>query len=121
MALSLFGYPMKFYISLPDPKLAVSAQSAFSFSANGVEEFTTQLQRALSDPTYIQSWFNHLDPDDAENVSPDLLEIDSTAKVTGEQHDLSFSFVVNTQLNGTAFKHRMRLLAGSNWQLTDVK
>ena len=112
---------MKFYITLPDPKLALGSNSQFSFSANGVEEYATQLQRALSDSSYIQSWFNHLDAEDAENVSPDLLEIDSNAKVTGEQHDLSFSFVVNTQLNGSAFKHRMRMLAGSHWQLTDVK
>ena len=116
-----FGDAMKFYITLPEPKLALGSESQFSFSANGVDEFAAQLQRAISDSTYIQSWFNHLDAEDAESVSPDLLEIDSSAKVTGEQHDLSFSFVINTQLNGTAFKHRMRMLAGSNWQLTDVK
>ena len=112
---------MRFYITLPNPKLALGSNSQFSFSAHGVEEFTAQLQRALSDSAYIQSWFNHLDSEDAENVSPDLLEIDNSAKVTGEQHDLSFSFVINTQLNGAALKHRMRMLAGSHWQLTDVK
>ena len=38
---------MKFYISLPDPKLAVGANNAFSFSAHGVEEFAAQLQYTL--------------------------------------------------------------------------
>ncbi len=45
----------------------------------------------------------------------------ANAKVSGAQHDLSFSLVADTSLNGAAFKHRMRLLAGSQWQLTDVK
>jgi hypothetical protein len=112
---------MKFYIALPDPKLAQGLQSEFSFSAHGVDEFAAQLQRALSNPAYIQSWLASLDEDDAEAVSADLLAIDANAKVTGEQHDLSFSLLANTTLNGTAFKHRMRLLAGNHWQLTDVK
>ena len=112
---------MKFYISLPDPKLAVGANNAFSFSAHGVEEFAAQLQRALSNASYIQSWLASLDEEDAELVAADLLAIDANAKVTGTQHDLSFSLLANTTLNGSAFKHRMRLLAGNHWQLTDVK
>ena len=116
-----FGDAMKFYITLPDPKLAIVANSAFSFTAHGVEEFAAQLQRALSNASYIQSWLASLDEEDAESVAADLLAIDANAKVTGTQHDLSFSLVANTTLNGSAFKHRMRLLAGNHWQLTDVK
>ena len=112
---------MKFYISLPDPKLAVGANSALSFAAHGAEEFAAQLQRALSNPDYIQSWLASIDTEDAEFVDAELLAIDANAKVTGTQHDLSFSLLANTTLNGAAFKHRMRLLAGSHWQLTDVK
>lgn len=112
---------MKFYISLPDPKLAVGKHSAFSFSANGAEEFAAQLQRALSNPAYIQSWLASLDKEDAEFVEAELLAIDANAKVSGAQHDLSFSLLADTTLNGSAFKHRMRLLAGTHWQLTDVK
>jgi hypothetical protein len=112
---------MKFYITLPSPKLAVGAKSEFSFSAHSVEEFAAQLQRALCNEAYIQSWLASLDEDDAESVAADLLAIDAHAKVTGTQHDLSFSLLANTTLNGAAFKHRMRLLAGSHWQLTDVK
>ena len=112
---------MKFYITLPEPKLALGSSSQFSFSANGVDEFTAQLQNALSDSTYIQSWFNHLDPEDAETIDAEFLAIDADAKVSGEQHDLSFNFVVDTKINGVAFKHRMHMLAGGHWQLTDVK
>jgi hypothetical protein len=112
---------MKFYIALPNPKLAVGAKSEFSFSAHGVEEFAAQLQRALSNPDYIQSWLASLDKEDAEFVNAELLAIDANANVSGIQHDLSFSLLANTTLNGSAFKHRMRLLAGNHWQLTDVK
>ena len=112
---------MKFYISLPDPKTARGENSRLSFSAHGAEEFAAQLQRALSNPDYIQSWLASLDAEDAKFVEAELLAIDANAKVTGEQHDLSFSLLANTSLNGAAFKHRMRLLAGSQWQLTDVK
>ena len=112
---------MKFYITLPDPKLAVGKQSEFSFSANGAEEFAAQLQRALSQPAYIQSWLASLDKEDADFVEAELLAVDADAKVLGTQHDLSFSLLADTDLNGAAFKHRMRLLAGSLWQLTDVK
>lgn len=112
---------MKFYISLPDPKAARGANSKLSFSAHGAETFAEQLKHALSDPAYIQSWLAGMDEHDAELVEPQLLAIDANAKVSGTQHDLSFSLVADTTLNGAAFKHRMRLLAGNHWQLTDVK
>jgi hypothetical protein len=112
---------LKFYISLPDPELAHGQIAAYSFNAHGVDEFADQLQRALSDSSYIQSWLNSLDEDDADTVDPELLVIDANAKVSGQQYDLSFALVADTSINGAALKHRMRLLAGSNWQLTDVK
>lgn len=112
---------MKFYISLPDPKAARGSNSQLSFSAHGAETFAEQLKHALSDTAYIQSWLAGMDEDDAANIEPQLLAIDANAKVSGAQHDLGISLVADTALNGAAFKHRMRLLAGSQWQLTDVK
>lgn len=112
---------MKFYIRLPDPGLACGQIAACSFNAHGVDEFAAQLQRALSTPAYIQSWLAGLDEDDRAAIDPQLLAVDAQAKVSGEQHDLGFSLIADTALNGAAFKHRMRLLAGSHWQLTDVK
>lgn len=112
---------MKFYIGLPEPALARGQIAAYSFNAHGVDEYAAQLQRALSDSGYIRSWLAGLDDDDADAVDPQLLAVDAHARVSGEQHDLSFSLIADTTLNGAAFKHRMRLLAGSHWQLTDVK
>ena len=112
---------MKFYIVLPDPELARGEIAAFSFSAQSVQSLAGQLQNALSNPAYSQSWLASLDDEAAESVDPQLLAVDPQAKVSGEQHDLGFSLIVDTALNGTAFKQRMRLLAGNHWQLTDVK
>ena len=112
---------MKFYISLPDPNAARGAKSQLSFSAHGAETFAEQLRHALSDPAYIQSWLAGLDEDDAANVDPQLLARACSAQVCGAQRGLGCSLVADTSLNGAAFKHRMRLLAGSQWQLTDVK
>lgn len=112
---------MKFYITLADPELARGEIAAFSFSAQSVQGIAGQLQNALSNKAYIQSWLASLEDDDAEGVDPQLLAVDPRAEVTGAQHDLSFSLVADTTLNGAAFKHRMRLLAGNHWQLTDVK
>lgn len=112
---------MKFYISLPDPELARGAIAALSFNAHGAQAFADNLQDALRNPAYIQAWLAGLDADDADTVDPQLLAVDAHASVLGEQHDLGFSLIADTTLNGAAFKHRMRLLAGSHWQLTDVK
>ena len=112
---------MKFYIRLPDPELARGEIAAFSFSAQSVQSLAGQLQNALSNPAYCQSWLASLDADAADSIDPQLLAVDAHATISGEQHDLGFSLIANTTLNGAAFKHRMRLLAGSHWQLTDVK
>jgi hypothetical protein len=112
---------MKFYISLPEPALARGPIAGLSFTANGGEAFAEQLQAALADPAYVQRWLATLDPDAREHVDAAMLAVDVKSKVDYGLHGLGFQLIANTQLNGAAFKHRMRLLAGSHWQLTDVK
>jgi hypothetical protein len=112
---------MKFYISLPDPANARGAIASLSFTANGGEAFAEQLQAALADKAYVQRWLATLNPDDVENVDPALLAVDARAKVTFVLHGLGFMLIADTAINGNAFKHRLRLLAGNHWQLTDVK
>ena len=47
--------------------------------------------------------------------------VDPQARVDGNQHDLAVDLVVTTDLPGAVFKHRLKLLAGSGWQLRDVQ
>ena len=112
---------MKFYITLPDPEHARGGNAAVSFTAKGIDAFAEQLQHALSDRRFVEDWLAGMDEDEVDQIDPALLAIDAKAKVSGKLHGLGFMLVADTVLNGAAFKHRMRLLAGSHWQLVDVK
>ena len=58
--------------------------------------------------------------EDPDAVDPGLGVTDPDALVRGEQHDLHIDLVATTSLPGGVFKQRLRLLAGSGWQLRDV-
>lgn len=111
---------MKFYITLPNPETARGSNPALRFSAQGLEGFAEQLQYALSDRRYVEAWLAGMSEEESEQIDPQLMAIDAQAKVSGKLHGLGFMLIADTVLNGAAFKHRMRLLAGSHWQLVDV-
>lgn len=110
---------VRYVISLPDPERARGGNPDFSFSAHGAESFAEQLQAALRGPALYERWRNtQPDPDE---VDPMLGATDPNAVVTGEQRDLRIDLVANTSISGDILKHRMRLLAGSGWELHDVR
>ena len=45
---------------------------------------------------------------------------DDDATVRGQQDDLSILLVATSSIPGQVLKHRLRLLAGSAWELRDV-
>ena len=53
-------------------------------------------------------------------MDPGLGATDAAATVTGKQSDLVVELVASTDLPGGVFKQRLRLLAGSGWELRDV-
>lgn len=106
-------------ISLPDPAQARGADARFSFTANGYAAFAEQLQQALSDPAWFARWRDA--QDDPDSVDPDLGAVDPQAEVTGARHDLRVTLVAKTRLPGEIVRHRMGLLAGSHWELRDVR
>jgi hypothetical protein len=108
----------RYYISLKDPEKARGNDAAFSFSAHGAEEFASQLQQALRGDGLFRRW-RDAQPD-PEAVDASLGAIDPGATVTGEQHNLQIDLIVVTTIPGSVFKHRLRLLAGSAWELRDV-
>ena len=95
----------------PTPSLAFRSESA--------EGFAEELQAALRSPALFERWRDLQEDPDA--VDPGLGVTDPAATVTGEQSDLDVLLVVTTSLSGTLFKQRMRWLAGSQWQLSDIK
>lgn len=110
--------PTRYYISLPDGAAARGSDPALSFTAHGAEEFAHQLQSALRSTDLFERW--RAMQDDPDDVDPGLGATDPGATVKGEQHDLHIDLVLVTSLPGDVVRHRLRLLAGSGWQLRDV-
>jgi hypothetical protein len=108
----------RYYLSLPEPTRARGSDPALSFTAHGAEEFAAQLQDALRTTALFERWRGQQeDPDDVDQA---LAATDPQATVEGSQHDLHVDLVATTSLPGNVFKQRLRLLAGSGWQLRDV-
>jgi len=107
----------RYYISLPDPARA-RAGGEFSFKSQGAEGFAQELQDALRSEALFQRW--RAMQDDPDAVDAALGATDAGASVKGEQHDLHIDLVATTTIAGSIFKHRLRLLAGSAWELRDV-
>ena len=114
----------RYFIRLPDPEQARGSDAELSFTAHGADGFAEQLQAALrSDALYVR-WKTRQPRDedeDADEGSDPLAATDPGATVSGEQSDLSIDLVVTTALSGHVLKHRLRILAGSHWELRDVR
>jgi hypothetical protein len=109
----------RFYLRLPNPALARGPDPAFAFHSEGADGLAGELQEALRSPALFDRWRARQDDPDA--IDDSLGAVDANAKVTGEQSDLAIDLVVTTDLPGTVFKHRLRLLAGPHWELRDVR
>lgn len=108
----------RYYISLPDGAKARGTTPELSFTAHGAEGFAEQLQDALRSDRLFERWRKlQPEPDEVDAV---LGVTDPGATVEGRQDDLHIDLVVTTSLSGSVFKHRLRLLAGSGWELRDV-
>ena len=111
--------PMRYSLRLPDPANARGADPDLAFRSEGAAGFAEELQAALRTPALFERWkAKQEEPDD---VDPSLGATDPAATVTGEDKHLDVWLVATTSLPGPVFKQRMRWLAGSNWQLSDVK
>jgi hypothetical protein len=108
----------RYYISLPDAKRARGSDPRLAFNAVSAEGFAEQLQAALRESALFERWRQtQEDPDD---VDPTLGAVDPQATVQGAQTDLHVDLVVTSGIPGSVLKHRLRLLAGSAWELRDV-
>lgn len=108
----------RYYLRLPEPSLARGDTPGLAFHSDSAEGFAAELQEALRTAALFERWQATLDePDD---VDAGLGAVDPDAQVDGKQADLHVDLVAVTSLPGTVFQHRLRLLAGSQWQLRDV-
>ncbi len=109
---------VQYSISLPDPAKARGNDPQLAFSANGADAFAAQLQDALRTPSLFERWRDR--QSEPDNVDPAFGVVDPSATVTGKQSDLRIDLVATTSIPGEIFKQRMRLLAGSHWELRNV-
>jgi len=108
----------KYFLRFPDAAKARGSEPALAFHSVGAEGMAEELQQALSGTALFDRWRGMQEDPDA--VDPGMGAVDPQARVEGKQHDLSVDLVAVTDLPGAVFKHRLKLLAGSGWQLRDV-
>jgi len=108
----------RYYITLPDLARARGSDPNLAFTAHGAEEFAAQLEEALRNDTLFERW--RALQEDPDGVDPAFGATDPAATVHGQQDDLHVDLVVTSSIPGNVLKHRLRLLAGSGWELRDV-
>jgi len=110
---------IRYYIRLNDPANARGSDADLAFKSGGAEGFASELEDALRTTELFERW--QAKQEDPDEVDQGLAAVDLASTVTAEHHDLYIDLVVVTSVPGAVFKHRMKLLAGSHWQLSDVK
>ena len=108
----------RYYIRLPDGSRARGTTPSLSFTAQGVLQLLGEAACALREPALFERW--RLLQDEPDEVDPALGVTDPNAVVHGEQHDLHIDLQVTSSIPGHVLKQRLRLLAGSAWELRDV-
>ena len=109
----------RYFLRLPDPAKARGSEPSLAFRSVGAEGMAEELQTALREARLFERW--RALQEDPDAVDPGMGATDAQATVEGKQHDLSVELVASTDLPGAVFKHRLRLLAGSGWELRDVR
>ena len=108
----------RYYIHLPDAKLARGSDPGLSFTAVSAEGFAQELEQALRSDTLFGHWLAK--QDEPDEVDPALGATDPNATVTGRQDDLRVELIATTTLPGQLLQQRLRWLAGSAWELRNV-
>ncbi len=108
----------KYFLRLPEPAKARGDDIDLAFHSEGADGLAAEFQEALRGAALFDRWrARQEEPDEVDTL---LGAVDPAATVRGEQSGLAIDLVATTSLPGNVFKHRLRLLAGSGWELRDV-
>lgn len=105
----------RYMIRIPDD----AARGEFGFHSQGAAALATELQEALRGDALFARWRDA--QEDPDQVDPALGVTDPAAQVRGDQHETFAELVAVTSIPGSVLRHRLRLLAGSAWELRDVR
>lgn len=108
----------RYYLRLPEPAKARGSDPELAFKSDSADGLAAELQQALRSDQLFESWRARQEDPDA--IDPSLGATDADAAVRGKQGTLAIELVATTSLSGNVFRHRLRLLAGSGWELRDV-
>lgn len=113
--------PQRYYLSIPEFSKARGTDPELSFDGQSAETFAAALLSALRDGALFRVWREKQPDPDA--IEDSLGTLDPNAQVvarptrTGHGGDVE----VVTFLPHALLAHRLRLIAGSNWTLRDVR
>ena len=105
-------------IRIPDTARLDQA-GRFAFDSRGPEGIAAELQDALRGTALFERW--RLAQEEPDEVDPALGAVDPQASVSGRQRNLGVDLVVDTSISGDLLRHRLGLLAGSAWELRNVR
>ena len=108
----------RYYLRLPEPATARGSDPELAFRSDSPDGLAAELQQALRGGELFERWRARQEDPDA--IDPSLGATDAEASVRGEQRTLAIDLIATTNLPGSVFKHRLRLLAGNGWELRDV-
>ncbi len=110
---------IQYYFLLADKDGQGDTDPEFAFHSQGAEGLAQELEDVLRTDALFQRW--RARQDEPDDVDPALGVTDPQAKVVGHRRDLQTELIVTTSTPGNILKHRLRLLAGNDWTLRDVK
>ena len=113
--------PQRYYMRIEDFSTARGADPEISFDGASSDAFAAALLSALNDPALFNVW--RAKQPDPDTVDESLGALDKHARVSARPSRSGFGGDVElvTTLPSSIIKHRMRLLVGSNWALSDVR
>jgi len=107
-----------YHIRIPDTSRLDEA-GRYALQSRGPEGIAEEIQHALSGTALFERW--RQDQDEPDEVDPAFGVTDARATASGRQRNLGVDLVVETSIPGDVLRHRLGLLAGSAWQLRDVR
>ena len=106
--------PAQYHISLPDPSKARGNDPDLSFHSQA----PPVSPKSCRMPCAAARCSNAGRPSSPTRMRWNRRGVtDPEATVTGEQKDLRINLVATTRIDSDVFKQRLRLLAGSHWEL----
>ena len=110
---------MRYYLRVEDLATARGSDAAFAWTGNGPQSLAEDLERMLRTTELFDRW--RAAQDEPDDVDASLGATDANAHVQAEERAHAVHVRVSTRLSHAVLRHRLRLMLGDGWALTDVQ